>query len=430
MKYVKKLKPHEFSIWRDKQPLLGQLDVELTERCDNDCLHCCINLPEHDVAARGREMGTDFVKDVLKEAAGLGCLAVRFTGGEPLLREDFAGLYEFTRRLGMQVILFTNGRRITPELAGLLARIPPGRAVEVTAYGMRPESYDRAARRKGAFAEFRRGIGLLAEHRVPFIVKGALLPPLKDETAEFEEWARTVPGMDGPPAVSMCFELRHRRDDPAKNALIARLRATPAEAVAWLARNPRYAEEMREFCGKFMRPPGDRLFQCGAGLGACLDAYGRLQMCLSLRAPETVVDLGDDSSGRPRKDALRRALGESFPRLRERRATNPDYLRRCPRCFLKGLCEQCPARSWMEHGTLDTPVEYLCAVAHAQARFLGLIAAGENAWEVENWRERIACFTHGGVQRSRCEEGAAANGMDAARAAGRRRRGEQAKGEE
>jgi hypothetical protein len=74
------------------------------------------------------------------------------------------------------------------------------------------------------------------------------------------------------------------------------------------------------------------------------------------------------------------------------RATHPDYLARCARCFLKGLCDQCPAKSWMEHGTLDTPVEYLCAVAHAKARHLGLLAEGENAWDVADWREQIDRF--------------------------------------
>ena len=40
-----------------KQPVkplasrLGRLDIELTERCDNDCVHCCINLPVGDAAA-------------------------------------------------------------------------------------------------------------------------------------------------------------------------------------------------------------------------------------------------------------------------------------------------------------------------------------------------------------------------------------------
>jgi sulfatase maturation enzyme AslB (radical SAM superfamily) len=67
---------------------------------------------------------------------------------------------------------------------------------------------------------------------------------------------------------------------------------------------------------------------------------------------------------------------------------NPEYLARCARCFLKDFCNQCPGKSWAEHGTLDTPVEYLCRVAHAQARYLGLLAEGELAWEVENGAER------------------------------------------
>jgi len=87
--------------------------------------------------------------------------------------------------------------------------------------------------------------------------------------------------------------------------------------------------------------------------------------------------------------SLRDALTRFFPVLRERKATNPDYLARCARCFLKGLCEQCPAKSWAENGTLDSPVEYLCRVAHAQARDLGLLREGEKAWEVSDWRNRI-----------------------------------------
>ncbi len=39
-------------------PRLASLDVELTERCDNDCIHCCINLPAGDAEARAREMTT------------------------------------------------------------------------------------------------------------------------------------------------------------------------------------------------------------------------------------------------------------------------------------------------------------------------------------------------------------------------------------
>ncbi|MBM3331642.1 radical SAM protein [candidate division WOR-3 bacterium] len=379
--YIDKVRADRGGPWRKRGPLLGHLDIELTERCNNDCIHCCINLPANDRLAREREMTTDEVKSVLTEAADLGCLSVRFTGGEPLLRDDFEDLYLFARRQGMKVLLFTNARLVTPQLADLFARVPPGELAEVTVYGMKPESYEAVSRSSGSYTEFRRGIDLLLECRVPFVVKGVLLPPNRREMDEFETWAATITAMDKPPGYSMFFDLRGRRDSEVKNRQIAGLRLSPEEGVDILSRNRAARhEEMRQFCSKFMGPAGERLFACGAGRGACIDAYGRAQMCLMLRHPDTTYDL--------KAGSLRDALTNFFPRLRERRATNPDYLARCARCFLKGLCEQCPAKSWAEQGTLDTPVEYLCDVAHAQARDLGLLFVGERAWEVRDGRSR------------------------------------------
>ncbi len=125
MSYVHKLNAYEFKIGGGKGPRLGSLDIELTERCNNDCIHCCINLPANDRDAKAKEMTTGQIKGILTQAAQLGCLRVRFTGGEPLLRPDFEQLYLFARRLGKKVLIFTNGRLITPQLADLLARIPP-----------------------------------------------------------------------------------------------------------------------------------------------------------------------------------------------------------------------------------------------------------------------------------------------------------------
>ncbi|MBN1939965.1 MAG: radical SAM protein, partial [Candidatus Aminicenantes bacterium] len=351
---------------RRLSPRLGSLDIELTERCNNDCIHCCINLPANDAAARAREMTAEQIKTILTEAASLGCLRVRFTGGEPLLRPDFEELYLFARRLGLKVLIFTNARLITPALADLLARIPPLVPVEVTVYGMRPESYEAVSRVPGSYAQFKRGVDLLLDRKIPFVVKAALLPPNRSEMEEFEAWARTIPWMDKPPSYSMFFDLRNRRDDPEKNRLIESLRLTPEEGMAILTRNPdKYRKDMDEFASKFMGPPGDMLFRCGAGHGMCIDAYGRAQMCMGLRAPELTVDLAEGGLAgvNPAAASLSSAL-DAFALFRDIKAENPEYLRRCAVCFLKGLCEQCPAKAWTEHGTLDTPVEYLCEVAH------------------------------------------------------------------
>jgi len=368
--YVTKKGAAQHRLWKNPSPLSGIFDLELTERCNNDCIHCCLNLPGDDVRARSRELSTPGIIAILKEAAALGALSVRFTGGEPLLRDDFTDLYLSARRLGLKVMLFTNARLITPDLASLFARIPPLEMIEVTVYGMRRESYEAVSRVPGSYEEFRRGVGLLLNKKVPFVVKGAVLPPNLKEMEEFETWAITLPAMDARPTYAMFFDLRGRRDSPVKNRLIRSLRVSPEDGVILLRRQGRaYLQEMRGFCGKFMGPPGDLLFSCGAGHGACVDAYGKLQPCLTLRHPEMVYDLHEGS--------LKEALTNFFPRLREEtRAANPDYLARCARCFLKGLCEQCPAKSWAEHGALDTPVEYFCRVAHAQSLDLGLLFPG------------------------------------------------------
>jgi radical SAM protein with 4Fe4S-binding SPASM domain len=179
----------------------------------------------------------------------------------------------------------------------------------------------------------------------------------------------------------------HCRRDEQKNKLIRSVRPAPEEGVAFFARrNKQHRREMKEFCSRFMGPQGDTLFSCGAGKGgACVDAYGMIQLCMGLRHPQTIYDL--------KKGSLREAVTRFFPEVRAMKATHPDYLVRCARCFLKGLCEQCPAKSWTEHGTLDTPVEYLCEIAHAQGRQLGLLEEEERAWKIEDWRERIRDYS-------------------------------------
>ena len=380
--YLFRVSSQNPSFWSTVKPLLSHLDMELTERCNNNCLHCGINLPADDEVAKKRELPTPTIKEILKEAASLGCLTVRFTGGEPLLRDDFEDLYLYARKLGLKVLLFTNATLITPALAELFSHIPPLVEIEVTVYGMKRTSYEAITRSSGSFEAAWRGINLLMEKNVPFVVKSALLPPNREEVEAFENWASTIPWMDEPPSYSVFFDLHCRRNEK-KNELIRSLRPTPEEGVAFLAR--RYKQrikEMKQFCSGFIGPPGDDLFSCGAGTGgACVDAYGNLQLCMGLRHPKTVYDL--------HKGSLKEALNCFFPEVRAMKATQPEYLFRCARCFLKGLCEQCPAKSWAEHGTLDTPVEYLCEIAHAEARQLGLLAEKEMGWDVKDWRERI-----------------------------------------
>jgi radical SAM protein with 4Fe4S-binding SPASM domain len=366
---------------------LFQLDIELTERCNNNCIHCCINQPEKDNPSSIKEMTTERVKEYLLQAANIGCMKVRFTGGEPLLRKDFEEIYIFTRKLGMKVLIFTNARLITRSLAELLVKIPPMIPLEVTVYGMHKSSYEAVTRSPGSFNQFWDGVTRLIEHKIPFIVKSVILPPNQSEINEFETWAKTLPGNKSNPGYAMFFDLRNRRDNELKNNQIRKLRVTPEEGLQILLKDKEeYIHIMKQFTQKFMGPSGNRLFACGAGQNLCIDAYGNIQPCMGIRNPELVY-----KQGSPLSDSL-----VKFKQLSEIKATNSEYLSRCANCFIMGLCEQCPAKSWAEHGTLDTPVEYLCEIAHAQAYSLGLLSENEKAWSInpEGYQERIDRFVN------------------------------------
>jgi radical SAM protein with 4Fe4S-binding SPASM domain len=379
--FVRKVPSGRADLWRVSKPELARLDIELTERCNHACLHCSVVRPAGDLEAKAREWPAERWLTLLDEAAALGCLVVRFTGGEPLLRPDFEDVYRRARALGLRVLLFTNATLVTPRLARLLRDIPPLEAVEVSVYGMSPESCESVTRVPGSFEAARRGVGLLVEHRVPFTLKGVILPPTREEADAFEAWAEGLPGHVGRPAFAMLFDL-HSRRDAGRSAAIAGLRAGADEFVTFSRRRGEAAvAEWRDFCGRAGRPRGDRLFICGTqAASASVDPYGRLQYCLGLRHPATIYDLSAGS--------LREAVTVFLPKLKAMKATDPAYLERCARCFLRGLCQQCPVKSWAEHGTLDTPVEYFCGLAHAQAVAAGLLAPGEKAWTVADGTER------------------------------------------
>ncbi|MFO7685076.1 MAG: radical SAM protein [Desulfobacterales bacterium] len=360
---------------------LPRLIIELTDRCNNACQHCYINRPARDSRAMGREMSTRFIKNLILQAAELGCLDLRFTGGEPLLREDFSELYHFSRKNGFQVLFFTNARLVTPDLVRLFKKLPPGQPIGITVYGMSADTYDKVSGVKGAFEEFRRGVNLLRENHVAFALQMAVLADNRADVPAYEAWIRNLfDGRQKPSYIANFFQ-RARHDDPEKNRRIRDARGRAEEMVDLFSRADGYSTELRDFCRRFTGRKSDKLFECGFGQSISIDAYGFAQGCLLLRHPDLLYDLNAGT--------LKEAFFSFFPKFSDRRARHPLFLSRCAHCCLRGLCEQCPAQSWMEHGTLDTPVEFQCEIAHAHARKLGLLAAGEKGWQVTDWHSRL-----------------------------------------
>jgi len=96
--------------------------VSLTDRCNFDCVYCHnegLGDTRGPMAPRDHEMSTDDVVRFLEVAREFDVDAVKFTGGEPLLRQD---VEEIIRRTpdGMEVSMTTNGTMLPDRAADLV----------------------------------------------------------------------------------------------------------------------------------------------------------------------------------------------------------------------------------------------------------------------------------------------------------------------
>jgi MoaA/NifB/PqqE/SkfB family radical SAM enzyme len=256
---------------KQRVPVTGS--IALTHRCNLRCAHCYLGpLSARDVQV-AEELSTIQVCSILDDATEAGCLFLLLTGGEPLLRKDFADIYRHAKLNGLMVTVFTNATLIDDGVLQLFDELPP-RGVEVTIYGASAAVYERIAGVKGSYQRSRRGIEQLLEHGVNVRLKTVLMGPNRGEFTDMERLAKDY-------GVDFRFDAAiFPRLDGDKSPL--RLRVSPQEAVAnELADRDR----MSTLCEYFDRMQGvsvpDSLYCCGAGVTSFhIDPYGNLQPCL------------------------------------------------------------------------------------------------------------------------------------------------------
>lgn len=338
--FLDQTKNHSF---QNRVPISGTL--ELTFRCNYNCIHCYVNLPSGDRVAKARELTTTEWKRVIEEIAQAGCFYVLLTGGEFLLRPDWQELYLHVKRQGMLPTIFTNGSTITPEIADFLSEYPP-EMVEITLYGATRETYEKITQLPGSFDKALRGINLLLERGIPLNLKSVGLRSNYHEIGQMKYFTENL-------GLNFKYDaLINIRIDGQSYPLAERL--TPAEIIA-LDIETDTANALVEVCtGVNGVPHSEDAFVCGAGQVAfTIDPFGIASTCQIVRKPS--VDL--------RQHSFDYAWNTVFKQMRE---TKRSGTQRCDHCDISGACPQCSGWSMLEHDDFETPVDWMCDVNHAR----------------------------------------------------------------
>lgn len=97
------------------------LTVELTYRCNHQCLFCSCPW-ENDSSLRDTELSLEQWKRVFEKMRGYGVKQITFTGGEAILRPDFFQILDSAHSLGYSIGLISNGKNLDGEFLDKLMR--------------------------------------------------------------------------------------------------------------------------------------------------------------------------------------------------------------------------------------------------------------------------------------------------------------------
>lgn len=331
-----------------RYPLGGM--IELTDRCNLGCVHCYINQPLGNREAMTNELTTNEIKNILDQLAEAGTLFITFTGGEVLVRRDFIEIYHYARRLGMVVTIFTNGTMLTRQIADELAGSRP-RVIEITLYGATQETYEKITGVPGSFDRCMQGINLLLERKINLNLKTMILSINLHELPAMRTFAeeRGLSFLYG----DMIWPRLNGADKPYQHRL------TPEQVIALDNSDPERRAALKGLADSFQgqKIRAEYVYNCGAAIHSYhIDSAGRMSSCGMARFPFF--------------DLRKMSFAEAWERIAEVRTQKRVTQSICQDCTLGVLCEQCPGWSQSVHGDDETPVQYLCEVAHLRANNL------------------------------------------------------------
>jgi len=321
--------------------------VELTHRCNLRCVHCYLGPQSACREKRSEELGAERWLSLVDEITDAGCLFLLVTGGEPLLREDFANIYRRAKQNGLLVIIFTNGTLITEDVAKLFADLPP-HCVEISLYGSTAATYEKITGTPGSFDRCIQGIERLLHHKVSVGLKTMLMTLNADELCAMKVIAQEY-------GVKFRF-------DPVINPCLngdrspLKLRLSPEEVVEKEFKDPARLRDWSRYLERCssVGSRGDELYSCGAGLyNFHVDPYGNLQPCLM--ATTCAYNLSQNSF----LDGWRGVV----PDVRDLKMASDLACRQCDRF---DICGFCPPAFELENSdtSCQKPSEFHCALSN------------------------------------------------------------------
>ncbi len=167
------------------------LAVNLTKRCNLACAHCYMDAETLKHGGEG-ELGSEEVRSLLDEIAGRSTeTMVVLTGGEPLMRPDLEELLAHGTKLGLSMVVGTNGIALTDRrVQSLKAAGTMGMGISVDS--LDSQKHDAFRGLPGAWEKTLDGIEACKRHGLAFQIHFSVTESNADEIPAMIDFARAA----------------------------------------------------------------------------------------------------------------------------------------------------------------------------------------------------------------------------------------------
>jgi radical SAM protein with 4Fe4S-binding SPASM domain len=311
------------------------VQVDLTYRCNERCVHCYLDHHDHG------EMTTAEIKHLLEEMAEAGVFILTFSGGEIFLRKDFFELLEYARDLTFCVKLKTNAVLIREREAARLRDLGV-ESIQISIYSHRPEVHDAITLVPGSLKRSLDAIRFLKSQGLKVVIANVLM------TGNMQDY----PGVK-----ALAEELGVECTlDPTVTPMMDGNRSVlelgvDREALRQVFRDPSLIGDVDAFCA-IAAPPGEDALNsipCSAGHTTCyVSPYGDVFPCVQFPLP----------TGNVRQQRFI-DIWRYSDRMNDVRSIRLKDLTTCTSCTHVSSCTRCPGLAFME-GNMRGPSSQDC----------------------------------------------------------------------
>lgn len=325
-----------------------QLHIDLTDACNENCVHCYIPKGKHH-----HFIPFERVEKVLREFRELQGMEVIFSGGEPMLHPQFEAIMHLARETDLAISVYSNLTICDREKTDFLRELNI-RSLQVSIYSMNPSFHDAITRVPGSLKKTMDGLHLLLEAGVPVWIN---TPVLRENFEGYCEVVRFV-RENGIRMRTNYGEIYARADHDTAN--LSHM-LTASEMLAFLEKNSDLIGE-----SLYYTPPGQldpEASVCEIMTDhICLDSQGMYYPCESCH--EYV--LGDCAQ------FTLQEIWTSSKAVYLRNLKNKDFPE-CTECPTRRNCHMCIMHAFNDTGSLFRHSPMQCVAAKIRADFCNRI---------------------------------------------------------